>query len=125
MIRAVILSVHQDIVFDGVERSVVLLAHATRRMQTVVTAPDVRPPFLSKPLLHRYGAEACDVFGFLTSFATEERIVLCMALFCHTTCALRREQEILLTPFQDQGIHEIVFGQSFLADTVAEEELSL
>ena len=64
---AIILTIHEGIVADGVERPVFLGAHATRRVLTFVTRPSIRMrALLTEPLLHVDRTKASYVLGGLT-----------------------------------------------------------
>ena len=62
MLDAVVLTIDERVVLDGVQRPVLVFAETARRKMAVVTAPNMGSALFRQPLLQSDGSETREVF---------------------------------------------------------------
>ena len=122
MFMAVIAAVHERVVLDGMQRSVLLWAYAARRMSAIVAAPHLLVSHARQPLLHRDRSEIRDMLHGLASSAGVVRVVCRMPFLRHTPRTLRSKHDLLHLPVYEHLINKVVLWPFALAGSVAEDQ---
>ena len=121
MFHAIILTIHEGIVADGVKRPVFHWAYATRRVLTFIACPGVHVlTLLADPLLHVDRAEASDVFDGLTCPACISVALVGLHLSDYAPGTFGLDEHVARLPIREHGVYEVQLRQRFLASAIAE-----